>query len=97
VLVGHSYGGAVICNAAAHNDEVKPLVYVNAVSAASRYSRAKDKELNELTAKFPGSAIAQASSPCRSNTPTAPGHRTLLPAREVRRASRPAFPLRPWP
>ncbi len=29
VLVGHSYGGAVITNAAAGNDQVKALVYLN--------------------------------------------------------------------
>ncbi len=29
VLVGHSYGGAVITNAAAGNPAVKALVYVN--------------------------------------------------------------------
>jgi pimeloyl-ACP methyl ester carboxylesterase len=29
VMVGHSYGGAVISNAAAGNDEVKALVYIN--------------------------------------------------------------------
>jgi pimeloyl-ACP methyl ester carboxylesterase len=29
VLVGHSYGGAVITNAAAHNPDVEALVYIN--------------------------------------------------------------------
>src|SRR3712207_3489530 len=29
VLVGHSYGGAVISNAATGNDQVKALVYIN--------------------------------------------------------------------
>jgi pimeloyl-ACP methyl ester carboxylesterase len=29
VMVGHSYGGAVISNAAAGNDQVKALVYIN--------------------------------------------------------------------
>jgi pimeloyl-ACP methyl ester carboxylesterase len=30
VLVGHSYGGAVITNAATGLPNIKPLVYVNA-------------------------------------------------------------------
>ena len=34
ILVGHSYGGAVITNAATGNPEVKALVYVNAFAPA---------------------------------------------------------------
>ena len=34
VLVGHSYGGAVITNAAAGNPNVKALVYVDAAAPA---------------------------------------------------------------
>ncbi|MFC0554165.1 alpha/beta fold hydrolase [Planotetraspora thailandica] len=51
VLVGHSYGGFVITNAAAGNTNVKALVYVNA------YIPAAGDTLNGLTAQFPGSQV----------------------------------------
>jgi pimeloyl-ACP methyl ester carboxylesterase len=53
VLVGHSYGGFVITNAATGNTNVKALVYVDA------YIPAKGETLNGLTAQFPGSQVAQ--------------------------------------
>ncbi|MEV5710473.1 alpha/beta hydrolase [Actinoallomurus sp. NPDC052274] len=51
VLVGHSYGGAVITNAAAGNTNVKALVYVAA------FAPDKGEQLGPLLGKFPGSLI----------------------------------------
>ncbi|MFC1412647.1 alpha/beta fold hydrolase [Streptacidiphilus sp. N1-12] len=51
VLVGHSYGGFVITNAATGNANVKALVYVDA------YVPAQGETLNTLTAQFPGSQV----------------------------------------
>jgi pimeloyl-ACP methyl ester carboxylesterase len=52
VLVGHSYGGFVITNAATGNANVKALVYVDA------YIPDQGDTLNTLTAKYPGSKVA---------------------------------------
>ncbi|MFD8965726.1 alpha/beta fold hydrolase [Streptomyces sp. NPDC059568] len=49
VLVGHSYGGAVITEAAAHVPNVKALVYV------AGFAPAKNESIGALTAKYPGS------------------------------------------
>lgn len=54
VLVGHSYGGAVITNAADAVSNVKALVYVDA------FAPAKGESAFELTAKFPGSVLNSA-------------------------------------
>jgi pimeloyl-ACP methyl ester carboxylesterase len=54
VLVGHSYGGAVVTNAANGISNVKALVYVDAFAPAKRESAF------ELTAKFPGSVLNSA-------------------------------------
>jgi pimeloyl-ACP methyl ester carboxylesterase len=51
VLVGHSYGGFVISNAATGNTNVKALVYVDA------FIPAQGDTLNGLNSKFPGSQI----------------------------------------
>ncbi|GAA3434021.1 alpha/beta fold hydrolase [Kutzneria kofuensis] len=51
VLVGHSYGGFVITNAATGNTNVKALVYVDA------YIPAQGDTLNGLTTQFPGSQV----------------------------------------
>jgi pimeloyl-ACP methyl ester carboxylesterase len=51
VLVGHSYGGFVITNAAPGNKNVRALVYVDA------YIPAAGDTLNALTAQFPGSQV----------------------------------------
>ncbi len=51
VLVGHSYGGFVITNAAAGNPNVKALVYVDA------YVPAQGDTLDGLTSQFPGSKV----------------------------------------
>jgi pimeloyl-ACP methyl ester carboxylesterase len=56
VLVGHSYGGAVISVAAADTSRVKALVYIAAFVPDIGESAL------ELTAKYPGSTLAQATS-----------------------------------
>ncbi|GGX93902.1 alpha/beta fold hydrolase [Streptomyces fructofermentans] len=51
ILVGHSYGGAVITNAAAGNPNVKSLVYI------AGFAPDKGETTGELAAKFPGSQL----------------------------------------
>jgi pimeloyl-ACP methyl ester carboxylesterase len=51
ILVGHSYGGAVITNAATGNPNVKGLVYVDAFEPAAGES------LEQLTFAQPGSCL----------------------------------------
>ena len=51
VLVGHSYGGAVITNAATGNPNVKALVYVDA------FAPAKGESVLALDSTKPGSAL----------------------------------------
>jgi pimeloyl-ACP methyl ester carboxylesterase len=57
VLVGHSYGGIVITNAAAGNDNVKALVYVAGFAPESGESAV------ELAGRFPGSTLGPALAP----------------------------------
>jgi pimeloyl-ACP methyl ester carboxylesterase len=52
VLVGHSYGGAVITNAATGNPNVKALVYVDA------FAPDQGQTLQGLTFALPGSCLA---------------------------------------
>jgi pimeloyl-ACP methyl ester carboxylesterase len=54
VLVGHSYGGFVITEAAAGNDKVAALVYVCA------FAPEHGESAFELSTKFPGSTLADA-------------------------------------
>jgi pimeloyl-ACP methyl ester carboxylesterase len=56
ILVGHSYGGFVISNAATGNDNVKALVYVAAFAPDAGESA------NDLASRFPGSTLGQALS-----------------------------------
>ncbi|WP_326570243.1 alpha/beta hydrolase [Actinacidiphila glaucinigra] len=51
VLVGQSYGGSVITNAATGNKNVKALVYISA------FAPDKGEDVKTLTAKFPGTQI----------------------------------------
>jgi pimeloyl-ACP methyl ester carboxylesterase len=51
VLVGHSYGGAVITNAATGDSQVKALVYVDA------FAPAQGQTLAQLLAAYPGSCV----------------------------------------
>lgn len=52
VLVGHSYGGAVISNAALGKDNVKALVFVGA------FAPEEGENIGELSGRFPGSTLA---------------------------------------
>lgn len=54
ILVGHSYGGIVITEAAADNDSVVGLVYVNA------FAPEHGENAFDLSAKFPGSTLGAA-------------------------------------
>jgi pimeloyl-ACP methyl ester carboxylesterase len=51
ILVGHSYGGAVITNAATGDSQVKALVYVDA------FAPAQGQTLAQLLAAYPGSCV----------------------------------------
>src|SRR6202011_1652167 len=55
VLVGHSYGGAVITNAATGDPQVKALVYVDA------FAPAQGQSLAQLLAAHPGSCVVPAN------------------------------------
>jgi pimeloyl-ACP methyl ester carboxylesterase len=57
VLVGHSYGGSIITNAATGADNVKALVYVAA------YAPEAGESAFDLTGKFPGSMLPDALAP----------------------------------
>lgn len=57
VLVGQSYGGTVITNAATGNTNVKALVYISA------FAPDKGETVKELTAKFPGTHITTDPNP----------------------------------
>jgi pimeloyl-ACP methyl ester carboxylesterase len=51
VLVGHSYGGEVITNAATGDSQVKALVYVDALAPA------QGQTIAQLLAAYPGSCV----------------------------------------
>ena len=55
ILVGHSYGGAVITNAATGDSQVKALVYVDA------FVPAQGQTLAQLLAAYPGSCAVPAN------------------------------------
>jgi pimeloyl-ACP methyl ester carboxylesterase len=57
VLVGHSYGGSVITNAANGNSNVKALVYVAA------FAPDEGESAFDLVGKFPGSVLGAALAP----------------------------------
>lgn len=57
VMAGHSYGGAVISNAAAGKPNVKGLVFVSAFAPEA------GETLGELGEKFPGSTLGPALEP----------------------------------
>jgi pimeloyl-ACP methyl ester carboxylesterase len=65
VLVGHSYGGMVITEAAANNDAVKALVYVCA------FAPDQGESAFALSAKFPGSTLGDALSVSQPEAVTA--------------------------
>ncbi len=77
VLVGHSYGGAVITNAATGDSQVNALVYVDA------FAPAQGQTLAQLLASVPGSCAVRSAPP---TTPSRqhcrlpwPGTRTPTP------------------
>ena len=57
VLVGHSYGGSVITNAANGNPNVKALVYVAA------FAPEKGESALELSGRFPGGTLGPTLAP----------------------------------
>jgi pimeloyl-ACP methyl ester carboxylesterase len=57
VLVGHSYGGQIISNAANGHQSVKSLVYVAA------FAPDVGESAGELTAKFQGGTLGEALAP----------------------------------
>ena len=57
VLVGHSYGGSVITNAATGNQNVKALVYVSA------FALDKGETTYELSSRFPGGTLGATLAP----------------------------------
>ncbi len=57
VLVGHSYGGAVITNAATNRSNVKSLVYI------AGWAITEGESLQDVNARFPGSAVVNALMP----------------------------------
>ncbi|MEU9290639.1 alpha/beta hydrolase [Streptomyces sp. NPDC048275] len=63
VLVGHSYGGAVISNAAHGSGNVKALVYADA------FLPDKGESANELAGKFEGSVIGEVLRPVPITNP----------------------------
>lgn len=63
ILVGHSYGGSVISEAAANDPEVKGLVYVAA------FLPAPGESALELTDKYPGSTLPDALDPVPVTNP----------------------------
>ncbi|MFJ7497310.1 alpha/beta fold hydrolase [Streptomyces sp. NPDC097727] len=63
ILVGHSYGGSVISEAAADDPDVKALVYVAA------FLPAPGETALELTNKFPGSTLPEALDPVPVTNP----------------------------
>ncbi|MGW1540041.1 alpha/beta fold hydrolase [Streptomyces sp. NPDC002309] len=63
VLVGHSYGGAVISNAAHGSDNVKALVYADA------FLPDKGESANALVSKFEGSVIGDVLRPVPITNP----------------------------
>ncbi len=57
VLVGHSYGGSVISEAAADSPNVKALVYIAA------FAPDKGESLGQLSDKFPGGTLGETLNP----------------------------------
>jgi pimeloyl-ACP methyl ester carboxylesterase len=68
VLVGHSYGGAVITNAANYVSNVKALVYIDA------FAPDQGESAFELTAKYPGSVLTSAPQSKVFRAVAYPGH-----------------------
>ena len=67
VLVGHSYGGAVITNAATGDKQVKALVYVDA------FAPDQGQTIGQLVSSVPGSCVVAADPTTLFNLATFPG------------------------
>src|ERR1700722_6109881 len=67
ILVGHSYGGAVITNAATGNPQVKALVYVDA------FLPEQGQTIGELVTMVPGSCVVAADPTTFFNLAPFPG------------------------
>ena len=67
VLVGHSYGGAVITNAATGDKQVKALVYVDA------FAPDQGQTLGQLVSSVPGSCVVAADPTTIFNLAAYPG------------------------
>jgi len=66
VLVGHSYGGAVITNAATGDRQVKALVYVDA------FAPAQGQTIGQLVTAHPGSCVLPTANVIAQPYPGAP-------------------------
>jgi pimeloyl-ACP methyl ester carboxylesterase len=66
ILVGHSYGGAVITNAATGDKQVKALVYVDA------FAPAQGQTIGQLVSAYPGSCVLPAANVTAQPYPGAP-------------------------
>jgi pimeloyl-ACP methyl ester carboxylesterase len=88
VLVGHSYGGEVITNAATGNPNIKALVYIAA------FAPMPAKPPAGSWPSFPAACSPRPTSSCgRSRNPTAPPART--PTSTPPSSSRPSAPTVP--
>lgn len=67
VLVGHSYGGAVITNAATGNKNVKALVYIAAFAPTAK------ETITSINDRFPATPLATALNPVPYSTGTSSG------------------------
>jgi pimeloyl-ACP methyl ester carboxylesterase len=67
ILVGHSYGGAVITNAATGDAQVKALVYVDA------FAPAQGQTVGQLASAVPGSCVVAANPTTIFNLAPYPG------------------------
>jgi len=66
ILVGHSYGGAVITNAATGDKQVKALVYVDA------FAPAQGQTVGQLDSAVPGACVLNPANVYTQNYPGAP-------------------------
>jgi pimeloyl-ACP methyl ester carboxylesterase len=66
ILVGHSYGGAVITNAATGDSQVKALVYVDA------FAPAQGQTIGQLVSADPGSCVLPTANTTAQPYPGAP-------------------------
>ena len=91
VVVGHSYGGAVMSIAADGADRVKALVYI------ASFNLEVGESAGELAAKFPGASSAPCSIPSRSRSPTAARAPTCTSSARSSTARSPPTSRRRWP